>query len=326
MRSRIALAIAAAVSLTASGRSETRQTPIFRARTAVVSVAVSVTKDRVPVTGLAPADFELTDNGVRQTVDDALHDSVPIDLTLIVTAFPVERTGDHDGFMALGAATRAALQSEDRLRLVTVDQEVAGAVVSHEYSLLADPVVRTWSRGDTRGGFGLTSGGFSGWGVALADGVFYALAWPVEPTRRHLVVALTDGWDTASAIEMDMLPKFAARSDAVLHFVFWRSPGEDSGNAGGRNIVTSSREPLTRRWQTSFNTMDAVVRQTGGTLQRAANAAEALRDIVADFRSSYVLRYTPAGVRPGGWHELKVKLTRPGSFTLRARKGYEGLH
>jgi VWFA-related protein len=319
------LAILIALGITASSASQVQQLPAFRARTDVVSVAVAVTKGRVPVTGLTPSDFDLTDNGVRQTVDSASLDSVAIDMTLVLTAFPADRTSDHDGYMAIGAATGTLLKSNDRLRVVTIDDDVRGAVVNNDYSLLADPDVRTWARGRVLpNGVAMGNDGRSGMGVALADGLFYALAWPVDPNRRHLVVAFTDGWDTASALEMSTVPTFAAHSDAVLHAVFWRSPGEDNGNAGGRNILTSNRTSLNREWQTSFNIMDSAVEQTGGQLHRTNNAAKSLAEIVGNFRTSYVLRYTPRGVPLPGWHELKVKLTRPGSFNIRARKGYEG--
>jgi hypothetical protein len=44
-----------------------------------------------------------------------------------------------------------------------------------------------------------------------------------------------------------------------------------------------------------------------------------------DFRSSYVLRYSPHGVAAGGWHEIAVRVTRPGrGYVVRARKGYVG--
>jgi hypothetical protein len=62
---------------------------------------------------------------------------------------------------------------------------------------------------------------------------------------------------------------------------------------------------------------------TGGTLQRVQGASNALARIVEEFRSSYVLSYTPRERPAPGWHELRVKLTRPGSFNIRARKGYE---
>jgi hypothetical protein len=42
-----------------------------------------------------------------------------------------------------------------------------------------------------------------------------------------------------------------------------------------------------------------------------------------EFRTSYVLRYQRTGIEPG-WHELSVKVTRSGSYDIRARKGYFG--
>jgi hypothetical protein len=51
---------------------------------------------------------------------------------------------------------------------------------------------------------------------------------------------------------------------------------------------------------------------------------DALASTIRDFRTSYVLQYTPRGVPLQGWHELLVEVKPPGSFTIRARKGYEG--
>ena len=305
------------------------QQPTFRARTDVVSVPVSVMKGRDPVIGLSAADFEITDNGVRQTVDAVVSDRVPIDVTLVLTGRPADRDVEHGRSLVSAEATRKLLASTDRLRMVWVTDEVAGSVVGADYSIATDPATRRVGQGIAtptgvvyRGG---EAGTRSGSGIALADGLFYALAWPVGADRRHLVVVFTDGWDTTSTIEMDTLPSLAARSDAVLHAVFWVTPGEDSRNAGGRNIVTGpgGRAVLTGLWQKSYDTLDTVVRRTGGTLQRTDKAPEALGEIIADFRSSYVLRYSPRGVAPAGWHDLGVKVTRPGSFKVRARKGYE---
>ena len=42
------------------------------------------------------------------------------------------------------------------------------------------------------------------------------------------------------------------------------------------------------------------------------------------FRQRYVLRFTPTGVEPAGWHKLEDTLTRPGKTTIEARRGYFG--
>jgi VWFA-related protein len=306
------------------------QQSTFRARTDVVSVAVSVTNGREPVTGLTAADFEITDNGVRQIVDSIAADRVPIDVSLVLSGRSADRNVEHNRALVSAEATRQLLQPADRLRMLWVTDEVAGSAVGADYSIASDPAARHLGLGRaTASGVAYSLDGVdrrSGWGIALADGLFYALAWPVDPDRRHVVVVFTDGWDTASTIDMDTLPNLAGHSDAVLHAVLWVAPGEDSRNGGGMNYFggPGTVAAMTRRWRESFERLDTVVRRTGGTLQRTDKAPQALAEVIADFRSSYVLRYSPRGVSPAGWHELGVKVTRPGSFKLRARKGYEG--
>jgi VWFA-related protein len=303
------------------------QQPILRGRTDVVIVPVSVMKGREPAVGLKPADFEITDNGVRQTVDEVASDQVPIDVTLVLTARPADRNVEHARSLESAEATRKLLQPTDRLRMVWISDDIAGSVVGADYSITTDPTTRSLGNGiATARGVSLSGDQptfKSGWGLALADGLFYALAWPVDPDRRHVVVVFTDGFDTASTIDMNRLPSLAAHSDAVLHAVIWVGPGEDTRNGGGLNAI-GAMPGRTRAWQESYDILGDVVRRSGGTLQRSEKAPEALAEIIADFRSSYVLRYSPRGVAPAGWHELGVKITRPGSFKVRARKGYEG--
>ena len=45
------------------------------------------------------------------------------------------------------------------------------------------------------------------------------------------------------------------------------------------------------------------------------------RMALEEFRTSYVLRYRPVGVKPGGWHELGVKIAKR-DYDVRARAGY----
>jgi VWFA-related protein len=303
------------------------QQATFRARTDVVSVAVSVKKGRMPVADLRAEDFTLRDNGVLQTIDAVSLQETPIDVTLVITNASFDRAEEHRRGLRSADAAGKRLRPSDRLRLVWVDDRVTGQVVAPGHDLLTDPNLGRWLPGrgivsDLR----VNENGVvakSGWGTALADGLFYALAWPVDPDRRHLVVAFTDGYDTQSTLELERLPDIAVRSDAVMHAVFFAAPGEDTRNAGGINIVGGGPVSI-RRWQADFRLVDDVVQQTGGLLHRAGRSDDALEAIINDFRTSYLIRYTPRGVTPGGWHALKIKIARPGSFTIRARKGYEG--
>ncbi len=54
---------------------------MFRAGTDVVSVEVSVRRDRRAIVGLKAADFELLDNGVRQDISGVSYEQLPIDVT-----------------------------------------------------------------------------------------------------------------------------------------------------------------------------------------------------------------------------------------------------
>ena len=45
--------------------------------------------------------------------------------------------------------------------------------------------------------------------------------------------------------------------------------------------------------------------------------------MVDEFRTKYLLRYAPAGVTKGGWHDITVRV-KGRKVTVRARPGYDG--
>lgn len=310
-RGLVSAAVITVACLAASGPARLgAQQPTFRVRTDVVSVPASVMKGREPMRGLVAADFEVTDNGVSQQVEAVSLERVPIDVTLVITGYRKSAAADHIRGLISAHDTRELLTPADRLRIVEIGDDVRGALVGADFTVPTDHADAQYIPG-----------------IALVDGLFYAIAWPVDADRRHLVVAFTDGWDTWSTLELDMLPRLAAHSDAVLHAVLWDTPdsaGPDRAGSVGPGTPPPMPDFWRREWEAGYHTVDAAVQRTGGTLQTTKNAAEALASIIDDFRSSYVLRYTPRNVALKGWHELRVKVTRPGSFAVRARKGYEG--
>ena len=65
---------------------------------------------------------------------------------------------------------------------------------------------------------------------------------------------------------------------------------------------------------------------TGGGLHKASTFAEptlrgTFRKTFEDFRSSYVLRYTPSAPQ-SGWHTIDVSVPASKSYSVRARRGY----
>jgi VWFA-related protein len=265
------------------------QKPVFRAHTDLVSVDVSVTRARRPLTGLTAKDFVLTDNGVEQVVEAITVEALPIDVSLVVdlsgsTASTLERVKADITRMA------GMLRPTDRVRLIRFADDVRQIVPMQ-------PATEPLPLDDLK----------PGQSTSLNDALFVALARPPELNRRHLVVVFTDAEDTWSAIENSSVPVIASRADAVLH------------------VVLSTYDRTT---DPSVMTTRQALRQaadvTGGDVRYLRDAVGAFRQVLDEFRTSYVLRYTPRGVKREGWHELTVTVTRPGTFTVRARRGYFG--
>ena len=69
-----------------------------------------------------------------------------------------------------------------------------------------------------------------------------------------------------------------------------------------------------------------LVTTTGGTVRSASagsDVATRLREALADYRTSYVLSFTPQGVPQTGWHPLNVEVVS-GKYDIRTRAGYFG--
>jgi hypothetical protein len=130
--------------------------------------------------------------------------------------------------------------------------------------------------------------------------------------RRHLVVAFTDGHDTTSVADGETLAFVAGRADTLLHLVLSGAYGTDFAQPPSVKSLRQAAE------------------ESGGELHppgRFNNVLVAFRQVVEDFRQSYVLRYELSGVKRDGWHAIDVKLKNPENqrrYTVRARKGYFG--
>ena len=74
----------------------------------------------------------------------------------------------------------------------------------------------------------------------------------------------------------------------------------------------------------SANFLEELAGRTGG--ESLSSGTTGLRDtfrrIVLEFRSRYVLAYTPRAVDAAGWHPIEVKV-KGRRAEVRARRGYE---
>ena len=328
-----ALSIACAAAVLA-GQEPPPQT--FRAGTDVVMVDVSVRDGNRVVTGLSAADFVLTDNGVRQKIDSVEATSVPIDVTLVVDVSG--NPGMAWRTAANATAMTASVQREvnqvagilrpmDRLRLVTIDRYVRQ--VWPFLPVTALPPVR-----------GLEMDGLASTYDALAA----VLLHPVGPDRRHVVIARTKGVDTMSAVGAGALGAIAAKSDARFHLVLMETALSNDGEARAWQCANIGQcWPTVRSWIPHQNGLidggefhrvtqngllvKAGVEATGGAWHQASGLSVpsltgTFKATFDDFRSSYMLRYTPQGVTRSGWHAIKVTVPGQKALEVNARRGY----
>lgn len=274
----------AATLLAAATSLRAQEPPVFPSAVDSVRLEVSVTRAGVPVAALAATDFVVEDNGVLQDVQLVSHEESPVHAVLVL---------DHSSSLAGEGLPRLKAAAHAFLDALTPRDGVSLLTFSDFVTLRAEPGE---SRARAHAAIESAQARFT---TSLYDAVFAALNVADPRIGRPLVLLFSDGQDVGSWLRPEDTLRVAARADLVAHVVV-------SQHEGSR---VSFLEDLTAA--------------TGGHLWRADHAeleATFLR-ILEEFRSRYILRYYPEeGVR-AGWHEVEVRVKRPG-VQVRVREGY----
>jgi hypothetical protein len=269
----------------------------------VVLVPVSVTAANRPVLGLTSSDFTLQDNGVAQDFTCAAGESFPVDVTLVIDTSGSVRGKALEQFNADVQRIAESLQPNDRLRLITFAGD-ATDVSGLQPGGVPFPLGR------------ITAGGATSLYNALAASL---MAFP-QSDRPQLVFGFSDGLDNMSFLDASGLASLAGYSHAVLYLALVsRSESVWALAATNGRFVPYIGGP-NRRLLT-----EAANRTGGAVFQRSAGTSlfAHFEQALDEFRSSYVLTFTPRGVKAQGWHTLTVR-TKDSGHRLRWRKGYEG--
>jgi VWFA-related protein len=295
---------------------------LFRSGVDGVTIQVSVTQRNHPVGGLLTSDFGLLDNGVPQTLSTFQAQQIPLDLTLLLD---LSTSVDGKQLQRLKTAVRetaALLHADDRIRLVAISQ-VLREVFSLRPGTASIPLDSFAAEG----------------GTSLYDGIAGALMRRADAGRRQLIVALTDGRDSASILAESDVKDIARLSDAVIDIVVpigtadagrrrlaqrdtvdSLSMGSNVSNEAGRSSAATDDDRVVAGLRT-------LVDPTGGrviALAEGESVSRSFAAILQAFRAGYVLQYIPHGVAPGGWHEVTVSVKKPGHYDVQARRGYRG--
>jgi VWFA-related protein len=301
MSRRLSIAGAIAICVTTlSAQPAQEPAPVFRAGADAVTVEASVRRDRRPVMGLKATDFELLDNGVPQEITDVAYEKLPIDVTVLLDISASVTGSVLDELRRALRQLRADLGTADRMKLVAFNMRVRRLVDFGEPASVTDGAL------SALGGSGSS---------AIFDSLAVALASPFPTGRRQLIVLFSDGQDSSSIIDAETLLDVARRSTPTVAVVLAASPDRPASLL--RNASTQSALSV-------GGLADQIASETGGfvaTIATGDNLASTFRRVLEQFRTTYVMYYTPRGVDRSGTHTLEVRVKRPGT-EIRARRGY----
>jgi Ca-activated chloride channel family protein len=263
----------------------------FSSAVQAVEVYATVTDSAgEPVTGLRADDFQLDDDGVRQTITTFAEGAFPL-----TVALGVDRSLSMAG-EPLRLARRAAqgflqqLQPGDRSMVVAINaaaEVVAPLEAPRAAQIRAIEALDPWST------------------TALRDAVVKTLERLAPESGRQALVVFSDGADRDTRETNAGMLERARRGSALVYPIVF-----------GRGAVPA--------------TLADVARLTGGrsfALRDARGLDAALGSIARELRHQYLLGYAPAGTaEPGRWHPIRVRVRggEAGRWRVRARDGYVG--
>jgi VWFA-related protein len=284
VRRSVAPYLAGAVALFLATSAVGAQRATFSSGTLAVRVDVLVTDGGKPVAGLTAADFELLDNNVPQDIE-----SLNVGDLIVNAVVAMDVSGSTSGqtigdLVSAGSALIGALKPQERVSLTTFSEIVAPLVpLTTDHARVRNALESVSPGGQT----------------AIVDGVFTAMMTAQSEDGRPLVVVFTDGLDTISWMRDRDLIAATKRASAVIYTVAtgparqWQFLKDLATATGGRAISLGSPKSL---------------------------QAEFLR-ILNEFRSRYVLSFSPKGVSDSGYHVLTVRSKKRG-VVVTARAGY----
>jgi VWFA-related protein len=281
--------------------------PRFRTGVEVVRVSVLVTDGNRPVAGLTAGDFELRDSRVVQEVESATLADIPVSMALVLDISQSVRGRTLEQLKEAATAALDQLAAPDRAALLTFHSSI-----------------------DLQAGWGPPSAAIraalrqaeAGGGTALYDAAFSALTMAGSTAgNRELVLLFSDGADTASWLSSSAVLERARRAEPVVYSVMLGTLSQRTLLYGRSGVEFLERQVPLTAVPPFLSELSSV---TGGTTFVAEGPGSLRREfarIVTEFRTRYLLTYTPRGVDAGGWHPIEVRLkSKKGRVT--ARRGY----
>jgi VWFA-related protein len=307
------------------------QQPQFRSGVDVVQLNVAVTSKNTVIADLTATDFEILDNGVRQEVTHISREVLPIDVTMVIDTSASVVPWVQSALLNAATKIRESLRPVDRLSLVTFNQRIYERIALQPVTE-AGPFVLGPPSGQT----------------SLNDSLATVLTRRPVVDRRQLAIVFSDGRDTTSLLSNADVLMMARRSQTATFFVVdaqsysrpivkWNTasdglpvPSMSFAKMDEPGLITFVQQiaAATGGLVQLASLSNITIRMNGQVVQRARTEMlnEPFMKALDDFRTSYVVSYVLTGVNRPGWHEVSVRVKRPGgsSYQVRTRNGYTG--
>jgi Ca-activated chloride channel family protein len=273
----------------------------FRAGVEIVSLSVTVMDGTKYVTGLEQDDFEVFEDGAKQSISFFSHFQQPVALAILLdTSNSMEDKIGTAQEAAIGFVRR--MKKNDAIEVIEFNSQVRiPQPFTNDVSALERAIRATTVNGST----------------SLYNAIYVSLkqlkderAKSAEEIRRQAIIVLSDGDDTSSVIEYDDVLDLAKRSETAIYAIGLRQPETGRGK---------------------FKEAEFVLRQlsqeTGGRVFFPTSVAELPKiyeQISEELASQYSIGYSSKNpMRNGAWRKIEVRVNKPG-LLARTRRGYYG--
>ncbi len=282
-----------------------QQVPVFRTGVDVVNVGVTVMdkKGRL-VTGLTAGDFEVFEDGQKQTVrffaagDPSAQAGSKMHLGLLIDVS--ESMGDDIRFTRTAAIKFLnTLVNAVDVTVVDFDTEVRAARYSqNEFARLIERIRQQKTTGMT----------------ALYDAIGVYLDGASAEDGRKIMLLYTDGGDTRSSLRISELMELLKASDATVYVIGELEHQSSSARERARSLLRTIAET------------------TGGEafFPGSVKELDQMYDkVVAEIRAQYTIGYVSTNEKADGtWRKVEMRMAAKDSkdLRLRSRKGYFALY
>lgn len=283
--------------------------------------------DLVP--NLTKDDFELNEDGIRQTIDTfSAQCDLPLTVGLLLDTSPAQqRLLDKARAATMGFISNMVRESSDTGFLIRYDKDVE---LFKGLTSSADTLESSLGTLTGPGAVPASSNGGKKWhGAALYDAVFLASNDVLKQQQgRKVLVVLSDGVDHGSKETLENAIWAAQRADAVVYSVLLEDDDELYANAQPLGWEMSHRQRVRRQAQPQVDgeeVLRVISEETGGRMFEVSwrhSAEQIYGRIEEELRNQYSITYVPDREYIGpGYHKINLT-TRRNDLTVQSRDGY----